>query len=303
MIDSDRLADILKLIKNISRSALSFETKGFSKRKPGRVDDKIQEATIIYLGETGAGSTQLKLHSPTFAEARFGEQLELFDPNRNPDFLSKTALTLAIEALSSAFDVQSDNKWYDRSMYDSIADLRKTLRNDTESWELSNQKAESRVEISYKNLTALKKIKLKIPQAKESTISGELQRLSSNSKAERKAKIKSQTGIIDAVLADHIDSSDFGAFFGRHIVVEGTAHYRNETDFVLEVERFRTTQPGDEIFSYVGGESIEAQIERQQRSGASHNPLSEIAGQWPGDETYEELIAELKETRRGAHRP
>ena len=41
-------------------------------------------------------------------------------------------------------------------------------------------------------------------------------------------------------------------------------------------------------------ETVEQQISRQQREGKKANPLPELVGKWPGEETDEEFEAMLK---------
>lgn len=39
--------------------------------------------------------------------------------------------------------------------------------------------------------------------------------------------------------------------------------------------------------------SVEQQIESQLKSGKLKNPLRELTGKWPGDESFEDLLAML----------
>ena len=41
--------------------------------------------------------------------------------------------------------------------------------------------------------------------------------------------------------------------------------------------------------------SIERQIEMELKSGKSKNPLKELTGKWPGDETLDDLLKQLEE--------
>lgn len=43
--------------------------------------------------------------------------------------------------------------------------------------------------------------------------------------------------------------------------------------------------------------SVENQIESQLKAGKLRNPLTEITGKWPGDETLDELLQSLDSMR------
>jgi hypothetical protein len=87
------------------------------------------------------------------------------------------------------------------------------------------------------------------------------------------------------------------AYFGKTVTIKGKAYFKpgGQLSYV-EMESFSEPKSGDEFFSKKPQHiTVQQQIALQLKAGKKNNPLADILGQWPGDETDEEFEQLLKE--------
>ncbi len=90
-----------------------------------------------------------------------------------------------------------------------------------------------------------------------------------------------------------MSSEKIAGFWGKEVTITGTAHFKPGGKSVIEIERVFEVVEGDKYFSKKPkSETVEQQIQRQIRQKGG-NRLSEIVGEWPGDEDFDELIKML----------
>ncbi|MCS6832571.1 MAG: hypothetical protein NZ521_03270, partial [Flammeovirgaceae bacterium] len=89
-------------------------------------------------------------------------------------------------------------------------------------------------------------------------------------------------------------------YFGQKVVVIGIAHFKPGGQLShIKMEHFSQVDERLKIFSKKPHKmNLQQQIALQLLEGKKSNPLSEIIGQWPGDESIEELLSMLKEVRK-----
>jgi hypothetical protein len=88
-----------------------------------------------------------------------------------------------------------------------------------------------------------------------------------------------------------------GAWFGRDVAVNGTAVYRASGRLLrVDADVVEPAREGDEVFSRVPAalpllQHVEA---LRAPSAAKGTWLRDVIGAWPGDEPFDELLAELR---------
>lgn len=93
------------------------------------------------------------------------------------------------------------------------------------------------------------------------------------------------------VVERHFDIREISRFFGKEITLTGKAHFQpgGQLSYLL-LEEFAQPVKADRYFSKKPRQiSVQQQIAMQLRKGKKANPLADIIGKWPGDETDEEF--------------
>ena len=86
-------------------------------------------------------------------------------------------------------------------------------------------------------------------------------------------------------------------FFGKEITISGEAHFKpgGQLSFI-KLENFNQPGKSDKFFSRKPTKiSVQKQIAMQIKQGKKPNPLDDIFGKWPGNETDEEFEQMLKD--------
>ena len=82
---------------------------------------------------------------------------------------------------------------------------------------------------------------------------------------------------------------------GKNLTIKGRSHYQpnGKLSFVF-IEQIFEPNKSDAYFSKKPSkETVEQQITRQHKNFKNKNHLNEIVGEWPGDETIEEILNDL----------
>jgi hypothetical protein len=155
----------------------------------------------------------------------------------------------------------------------------------------SNQGSLPDLQLTQKDFKKIKVLEDEIPDPQHVVLNGVVELLQFST---LKVKIKTEEGIVDGFLADDLSSEDIASFWGKEVTITGTSHFKPRGKSVIEIERVFEPGEGDSYFSKrPKSETVEMQLERQIRKKGS-NPLAEIIGRWPGDETDEEFEQMLK---------
>jgi hypothetical protein len=88
-------------------------------------------------------------------------------------------------------------------------------------------------------------------------------------------------------------------FWGRKVTVKGIVRFKPSRKIqLLEAHSIKRMEPGEELFEGMPSAQSEMEFVREAiKSSDKGDWLNQIRGQWPGDESFEELLADLD--RRG----
>jgi hypothetical protein len=110
--------------------------------------------------------------------------------------------------------------------------------------------------------------------------------------------VESGEALRGIVVSDQVTRADLAALFGRPAMVIGQAKFRPSGALLrIEAERIDPASDNDlAIFSDAPSPLVEAVDARDlRRTQSSTTGLAAIFGQWPGDETDEQVEAALAE--------
>ncbi len=127
-----------------------------------------------------------------------------------------------------------------------------------------------------------------IPEPNKVIINGKLDEMK-YSKA--KLVLITDEGAVNAFSKDQSFIYGVKDFIGKDLTITGMAHYKpgGKLSFI-EIQDFSEPGEKDKLFSRLPhAMNIQQQIVVELKSGKSKNPLADITGKWPGDESLDIL--------------
>lgn len=289
-IDLKRLTKIADGIRKVSEGALQIRLKGISLTR-GRKKVSLQDALKVSLTGIKKGSTILCLETEKFEKTLQSYQTDIFRAEAQAELPNETPISLFIKTFQNALTDDDHQDLLDKPLLRELKNLKKAFFNEEETMIFSNQGSLPDLQLTQKDFKKIKVLEDEIPDPQHVVLNGVVELLQFST---LKVKIKTEEGIVDGFLADDLSSEDIASFWGKEVTITGTSHFKPRGKSVIEIERVFEPGEGDSYFSKrPKSETVEMQLERQIREKGS-NPLAEIIGRWPGDETDEEFEQMLK---------
>ena len=290
-IDLQRLAQLALAITEIAKGALQIRLQGFSTER-GRKSDRINKALKIRLADLKPGSTILELECDTFKEALNGHQGDVFRPEILHELPDQTPMTLVIESFMQALDYKEDASQLDKALLKKLKHFEKVFVSDDESVTMANSGSIPTLNLKKTDFKKIQILEDSIPEPHEIIINGVVDELKFS---KSRVVITTSDGIVNGILSEDLEPHEISKYWGKELTISGNAHYlpSGKMSFVYIERLFEPTQ-ADRYFSKPSKkETVEQQIQRQQKHLKAHNLLGEIIGQWPGDESIDEILNTL----------
>ena len=287
----DRLAHIAQGIRRISEGALQMRLKGVSLTR-GRKKISLQDALKVSLTGITEGSTVLCLQTKPFKKTLEPYQTDIFKAESQSQLPDETPLSLFIKTFQMALADDDGNDLLDKPLLRELKDLKKAFYSERETITISNQGSLPELKLTQKDFKKIKVLADEIPDPKPVVLNGVVEMLQYS---KLKVKIKTEEGIVDGFLSDELTPESIAGFWGKEVTITGITHFKARGNSVIEIQRVSEPGQGDVYFSKKPkSETVEVQLERQILEKGS-NPLAEIMGKWPGDESDEEFEQMLKD--------
>lgn len=283
-IELDRIGFLAKHIKSISRKALLLQMFGYSKVSLPR---KFNNYLNVYLtGQySDEHSTALNLDADNFG--KLPVQLDTFRDKL--ELQNLTPISLVIASFRAALLEGEDKNLLDESLIDELIEFKKFFQSDAEEITLSNRGSTPDIRLTNKEIDQIAHLYKSIPEPQKVVINGVIDEMKFSKK-----QMVLLTETKERVVVMPRDSATITAisfFFGKAITLTGMAHFKpgGQLSYVL-LESFEEPGNGDRFFSKKPHRmGLQQQIALQLREGKKSNPIDDIIGRWPGDETDEEF--------------
>jgi hypothetical protein len=289
-IELNRLSFLSSHVKLIAQKALLLQLFGYSKISlPG----KLQKYLNIFLTSTTSNEneTMLRLDSEYFKNLPV--QLELFRDKSTLNDL--TPMALVIKTFNAALDENEDKNLLDEPIINELLKFRKFFKTDTERILLSNRNTIPEVKFSGKEIDKIESLYKTIPTPQKTVINGIIDEMKFSRKQLVMLTADNQKIVVIPPSADFF--GNIKDFFGKEITISGEAHFKpgGQLSFI-NLENFNQPGTSDKFFSRKPSKiSVQQQIAMQIKQGKKPNPLDDIFGKWPGNETDEEFEQMLKD--------
>jgi hypothetical protein len=274
-----------------ARGALRLRVEGRSSAR-GTAPHWLVTAADFDLVAIEEGSTLLVFEAQSLSDAAGGalDQGELFQP-LDP---TAAALTLVQESLDDATKGVRDSELFDDALLDRFEGLARVFSRGVERVELANGRPGSHaVSVEPSRLEALRRLRRETPPNQRVRVSGWLDQIRHS---DRMFTLKLESGAILRGFAEGVDPERLAGLFGKKAVVSGTAVFR-PSGKVLRLEADQIEPAGSDFSLWSteprplwGGPTESLRQPQGPRTG-----VNAIIGQWPGDESDEEIAAALED--------
>lgn len=288
-IELDRMEFLAKHVKSIAQKSLLIQMYGYSKVS---LPSNLVKYLKIFLTQTQGndGDTTLTLDAENFQNIPV--QLDLF--NEKQSLSTFTPMSLVIMSFSAALKEGEDKNLIDEPIIDELLKFKKFFNTDTEKILMTNRSSIPEIEFSRKELDKIESLYKSIPSPQKTIVAGIVDEM----KFSREQVILSTNDhkkIVVVVAREMFQ--ELKEYFGQEIAINGMAHFKpgGQLSYV-KMESFGEAGPAGRLFSKKPHKlTIQQQLALQLREGKKHNPLEDIAGKWPGEESLEELMEIIKD--------
>ncbi len=239
------------------------------------------------------GSTVLVMEAPILADAapdQFRQQ-SLFHPISPED----SAVDLMRQSLTEAIAGRTDSELLDQGLLAVFHRFRESLSFGFSSIELTNgQDSSLPVEIDLAAVESVERLRVSTPPPQRARVAGTLDTIRHS---DRMFTLLLDEGSSVKGIAEGVAAGQLASLFGTMVVVSGTAVFRPSGRLLrLEAESIELAEGTVEIWSHLPVpvfqvmETAELRQPQGPRSG-----VNAIIGQWPGDESDDELASAIAE--------
>jgi len=290
-IDLDRLVQLAQSITNIARGALQVKLVGVSNEK-GRRSEKISTALKIKLSDLKKGSTILELECDPFKSTLQGHPGDLFKSEILEQLPDKTPMSLVIESFREAMDYNEDSTFLDKSLLKRLKEFKKIFVSNDELLTISNQGSIPEITLRKSDFKKIGVLEESFPEPQEIVVNGVVEELKYS---KLRVGIATKQGLVNAVLSEELEPMDISKYWGKELTIAGRMHFlpSGKPSFIY-IERVFNPDEFDEYFSKpVSKLNIEQQIQKKIKTQKHTNLLGDIVGQWPGDESIDDILKDL----------
>lgn len=290
-ISLERLVLLANSLQTIAKGALQIRLGGISSWR-GRPTMRLNNALEIRLKGLRQGSTILDLECDTFQQTLNGQQGDAFRPIILEGLPQQTPMGLVMQAFQDALKEDGNEEFLDKPLLHDLQNFKKVFSSTEETITISNRGSMPAVQLTKADLRKIKSLEEQTPDPQSIIVKGLVETLKYTN---AKVTVQMEEGRVDAYLPDTIKPATIGKHWGKELTIAGTAHYRPSGRIAyIDIERIFQPGKGDEYFSRKKtSEATDQQIKRQMAEKGFQNNLGDLIGQWPGEESFEDLLKQL----------
>jgi len=288
------LLQLLQQLTECAERGLRLAIEGASV-KSGRPPAWLEKAVNLTFAGVEKGSTVLEIEAPTLGEA-IGADLRQQDFWVTPPAADDTALSLFARSVHDTTAEKLESDYYDAGVLSGLLGLRPFLKSEASCVELvAAKRPQEHVTLTMAEMDKAERLKVRTPEPQAHIVSGRLDAIQHSRKRFQLVIPEGQV-IPGRVDEEFMSAENLRPFWGRDVTVKGMVHFRPSGRIqLLEAQLIKAKQNGEEIFGEMPRVQTEAEFAVDAfKPGDKKDWLREIWGKWPGDESVEEILADLK---------
>ncbi len=287
------LLELMGGLTDCAEKGLRLAVEG-SSVKTGRTPAWLERAVDFTISGIKRGSTVLSLDAPQLGEV-IGDELRQQDFWVAPPEPEETAISLVVKSFQDTTKENLESDYYDAGVLNSLLSFRRFMKADVSSVEISAKgRPLDRIAMTPSSLEKVERLKIKTPEPQAVIISGQLDAIQ-HSRRRFLLLLPDQTiqGRIDD---KHLTAENLRKYWGKDVTIKGIVHFKPSGKIqLLEAQLIKHKEAGEEIYEEIPQAYTEATLfgEALHKTGKK-DWLQRVWGQWPGDESIEEMLQDLK---------
>ena len=221
-----------------------------------------------------------------------GQPGDLFKTEILEQLPDNTPMSLVIESFREAMNYDEESIFPDKPLLKKLKDLKRVFVSNDELLTISNQGSIPEITLRKSDFKKIGILEDSFPEPKEIVINGVVEELKYS---KLRVGIATKQGLVNAVLSEELEPMDISKFWGQELTIAGCMHFlpSGKPSFIY-IERAFKPDEFDSYFSKpVNKLNIEQQIQKKIKHQKHTNLLGDLVGQWPSDESIEDILKDL----------
>ncbi len=290
-----RSSDLLALIDNLRQAGqrgLRLLLDGASLRR-GTVPEWLEASTDFLITGLTPGSTMLQVEAPAFSEtiAPDMRQPDMWREMPGPDDSVFTVMGMCLRDTETE---NADSDRFDRGVLEGFSRFGRFLGR-IDSLEICRQDGkESPFNLTSESMNHVEKLLSKTPEPQTLVVSGKLEQITHKT-GQFLLELPGGAQLRGRAHPEFLSAEEMRELWGKKVSVKGPVHFKpSGAARFLEAEILKIMEPAEEVFERLPiAVQLEAPFAGVVQAARIPVEISEIWGQWPGEESIEELLAEL----------
>jgi hypothetical protein len=286
------LREVLNVLADGAQRALRLRLEGRS-TAPGAVPARLARAADFDVVALREGSTVIELDAPALGEAasELFAQREFFE-TLSPD---QSSIGLLGESLRDALDGKADSDLYDDGVLATIEELEAVFGHSIDRIEMTNGSLSPRgaITVDRERLGTVRSLRQSTPPNQRVRVAGWLDAIRHS---DRMFTLKMEAGTTLRGVAQDVAPEQLARLFGRRAIVSGAAVFRPSGKVLrLEADAIEPAGENAELWAAEPVPLREAiDVRRLHQPQGPRSGIAAIIGQWPGDESDEDVAEGLR---------
>jgi hypothetical protein len=284
---------LVNTLTEVSERGLRLAVQGESVKR-GPIPGWLARSLDFTITGIKKGSTTILLDAPPLGETAANQikQQDLWFSKPKPE---DTAITLVSRSVKEVISQNFESYAYDEGVLDGLLSFENFFKTyaATLTVEATGRLAEN-FSLSSVVLEKVQEIKAEIPEPIAIVISGKFD-LIQYTGPRFHLVLGDGHKILGTIDRDLLNVEDMRQFWGKRVTIKGTLHFHPGRKIkLLEAQAIKPAEEGEEVFDRLPLSGKPLTLFDLEIQKLNANPaLKEIWGKWPGDESIEELLAEL----------
>jgi len=291
-VSASKLKELLEDIELAAQRGVRLLLDGASV-KPGTVPHWLEASTDFVITGFKPGSTILEVEAPAFGDTVDEEMLQ-------PDFWREmpgpedSVFSVMQKCLQDAEAENLDSDRFDRGVLDGLSKFGRFFKHADSLEIIRKDGKEESFTISASSVEHVDRLRAKTPEPQTMVVSGKLEQITYKT-GRFLMELPGGMQLRGRVHPEFLDSEDLRDLWGKKVSVKGPVHFKpSGAARFVDAELLKLMDPNEAIFERLPQAiQMEAPFAGMVQAAREAVEISEVWNQWPGDESIEELLADL----------
>lgn len=291
-ISFSRMEQLTRTTGAIVARAMALKIFGYSDVKIPGLWTQAQDIQLEKVfGDQTAGTNLLVNCEPLSGKIK-AFQVDMYKQDLWKELQQVTPMTLLISAFNTALTESGDRNQLDKPLLKALIQFKKNFVSDQETISLSNRQSIPGIEIRKSDFKKIELLEDSIPEPNKVSVFGKVEELKHS---KRSVVLMTDGKRINAFAKDDDILDGIKEYFGQELVITGMAHYRpGGVLSYLVIQSYRKPDEADpNLEREPSAMTAEQQLLFQIKKKGLINPLASIVGEWPGDESIEDILESI----------